>query len=56
MGDARSTITHPATTTHGKLTPDERREAGIADGLVRISVGLEDVHDIIRDLTPGLTR
>lgn len=54
LGDARSTITHPATTTHGKLTPEQRREAGIADGLVRISVGLEDVEDIVQDLRRGL--
>lgn len=56
LGDARSTITHPATTTHGKLTPEQRQEAGIADGLVRISVGLEDVQDIIRDLSPNFSR
>lgn len=56
LGDARSTITHPATTTHGKLTPEQRQQAGIADGLVRISVGLEDVQDIIRDLSPHFSR
>jgi hypothetical protein len=42
LGDAKSTITHPATTTHGRLTPQERERAGISEGLVRISVGLED--------------
>lgn len=56
LGDTRSTITHPATTTHGKLTPEQRREAGIGDGLVRISVGLEDVRDIIGDLATHLGR
>jgi len=54
LGDTKSTVTHPATTTHGRLTPEQRREAGIADGLVRISVGLEDVDDITDDLERGL--
>ena len=54
LGDTKSTITHPATTTHGRLTPEQRQEAGIADGLVRISVGLEDVDDITDDLARGL--
>lgn len=54
LGDAKSTITHPATTTHGRLTPQERAAAGIGDGLVRISAGLEDVADIRRDLERGL--
>ena len=54
LGDTKSTITHPATTTHGRLTPEQRREAGIADGLVRISVGLEDIDDITDDLGRGL--
>jgi len=54
LGDTKSTITHPATTTHGRLTPEQRAEAGIADGLVRISVGLEDVEDLKRDLVRGL--
>ena len=56
LGDAKSTITHPATTTHGRLTPAERERAGIGDGLVRISVGLEDVADLQRDLECGLRR
>jgi len=51
LGDTKSTITHPATTTHGRLTPEPRAEAGISDGLIRISVGLEDVADIQRDLS-----
>ena len=50
LGDTKSTITHPATTTHGRLTPEQRAEAGISDGLVRISVGLEDVKDLREDL------
>lgn len=56
LGDVKTTITHPATTTHGRLSPEERVQAGIADGLVRISVGLEDIDDIINDLTRGLTQ
>ncbi len=54
LGDTKSTITHPATTTHGRLTPEQRAEAGISDGLIRISVGLEDVEDLKKDLARGL--
>ena len=54
LGDTKSTITHAATTTHGRLTPEQRAEAGISDGLIRISVGLEDVEDLKRDLATGL--
>ena len=50
LGDTKSTITHPATTTHNRLTEDERRKSNISDNLVRISVGLEDITDIIADL------
>jgi O-succinylhomoserine sulfhydrylase len=50
LGDAKTTITHPATTTHGRLTDAERAAAGIQDGLVRIAVGLEDIDDIKDDL------
>jgi len=50
LGDTKSTITHPATTTHNRLTEDERRKSNISDNLVRISVGLEDISDIIADL------
>ncbi len=50
LGDAKSTITHPATTTHGRLTDDERQKANITDGLIRVSVGLEDIEDIITDI------
>ncbi len=54
LGDVKSTITHPATTTHGRLTPEVRALAGIKDGLVRISVGLENNDDIKNDLLRGL--
>jgi O-succinylhomoserine sulfhydrylase len=50
LGDAKSTITHPATTTHSRVTPEARAEAGIQDNLVRIAVGLEDVEDLKADL------
>ncbi|MBI5451690.1 MAG: O-succinylhomoserine sulfhydrylase [Gammaproteobacteria bacterium] len=53
LGDAKTTITHPATTTHGRLTPEARAAAGIRDNLVRIAVGLEDVADLQRDLQRG---
>jgi O-succinylhomoserine sulfhydrylase len=55
LGDTKSTITHPATTTHGRLTAEQRQAAGISDGLIRISVGLEDVEDIKKDLARGLS-
>jgi len=54
LGDVKTTITHPATTTHGRLSPEERAEAGIDDGLLRVSVGLEDIDDIVADLARGL--
>ncbi|MFA5984483.1 MAG: O-succinylhomoserine sulfhydrylase [Methylococcaceae bacterium] len=54
LGDVKSTITHPASTTHGRLTPEARALAGISDGLVRVSVGLENIDDIQRDLAQGL--
>jgi O-succinylhomoserine sulfhydrylase len=54
LGDTRSTITHPATTTHGRLTPEQRAEAGVGEGLIRIAVGLEDTQDLIDDLNSGL--
>jgi len=54
LGDAKTTITHPATTTHGRITPEQRQLAGINDGLIRISVGLEDINDIQADLVRGL--
>ncbi len=55
LGDTKSTITHAATTTHGRLTPEQRQAAGISDGLIRISVGLEDVEDLKKDLARGLS-
>jgi O-succinylhomoserine sulfhydrylase len=54
LGDAKSTITHPATTTHGRLSVEEREAVGISDGLVRVAVGLEAIVDIRRDLERGL--
>ncbi|MEO1767571.1 O-succinylhomoserine sulfhydrylase [Thiobacter aerophilum] len=54
LGDTKTTITHPATTTHGRLTPEQRAAAGINDGLIRIAVGLEAVEDIQADLARGL--
>jgi len=53
LGDTRTTITHPATTTHCRVSPEVRKEAGIVDGLVRIAVGLENVNDLINDLKGG---
>jgi O-succinylhomoserine sulfhydrylase len=53
LGDAKTTIAHPATTTHGRLTTEERVAAGISDGLVRVSVGLEAIEDIKKDLQRG---
>ncbi len=54
LGDVKSTITHPATTTHARITPAEREQAGITEGLLRISVGLEDLADLRTDLQRGL--
>jgi O-succinylhomoserine sulfhydrylase len=54
LGDAKSLITHPATTTHQRLTPAQRAELGISDGLVRVSVGLEDPDDIVEDVLGAL--
>ncbi|MCK9608114.1 MAG: O-succinylhomoserine sulfhydrylase [Methylomonas sp.] len=54
LGDVKTTITHPATTTHGRLSPEARAEAGISDSLVRMSVGLENIDDIKADLLRGL--
>ncbi len=55
LGDTKTTITHPASTTHSRMTPEQRAAAGIGDGLVRIAVGLESVADIRADLARGLT-
>ncbi len=54
LGDAKSTITHPGTTTHGRLSPEDRAKAGIRDSLIRIAVGLEEVDDLKADLALGL--
>ena len=54
LGDAKTTITHPATTTHGRLSPEQRSAASIGDGLLRVAVGLESVRDIRNDLARGL--
>jgi O-succinylhomoserine sulfhydrylase len=54
LGDTKSTITHPATTTHGRLTDEEKLSANISESLIRISVGLEDVNDLIDDINKGL--
>jgi len=54
LGDTKTTITHPATTTHCRLTDEERQAAGINDGLVRIAVGLEELVDLLADLKKGL--
>ncbi|MCG8382555.1 MAG: O-succinylhomoserine sulfhydrylase [Gammaproteobacteria bacterium] len=54
LGDAKTTITHPATTTHGRLKPEQRTAAGISDALIRVAVGLESIDDIKTDLAHGL--
>ncbi|CAA9251095.1 MAG: O-acetylhomoserine sulfhydrylase / O-succinylhomoserine sulfhydrylase [uncultured Adhaeribacter sp.] len=54
LGDTRTTVTHPASTTHSKLTDDERAAVGISDGLIRISVGLENINDLIADVEQAL--
>lgn len=56
LGDTKSTIVHPATTTHGRLSDEQKAVAGITENLVRVSVGLEDIADIQRDLSRGLDR
>jgi O-succinylhomoserine sulfhydrylase len=54
LGDTKTTITHPATTTHGRLREEQRQAAGIGQGLIRLAVGLEDIDDLERDLARGL--
>ena len=54
LGDAKSLITHPATTTHQRITQEQRDELGISDGMVRLSVGLEHVDDLIDDVAVAL--
>jgi O-succinylhomoserine sulfhydrylase len=54
LGDSRSIVTHPASTTHSKLSPEERLKVGISDGLIRLSVGLEHYEDILKDVERAL--
>lgn len=54
LGDTKSTITHPASTTHNRLTTEQRQQSGIVDGLIRIAVGLEDIEDLKNDLARGM--
>jgi len=54
LGDTKTTITHPATTTHGRLTAEQRAEAGISEDLIRVAVGLENIDDLRADLGAGL--
>ncbi len=56
LGDAKSLITHPETTTHQRLKPKQREALGIGPGLLRLSVGLEDVEDLIEDLAQALDK
>jgi O-succinylhomoserine sulfhydrylase len=56
LGDSKSLVTHPTTTTHQRLTPDQRAELGIGDGLVRLSCGLEHADDVIEDLAAALDK
>ena len=54
LGDTKTTITHPASTTHGRLSEAQRQAAGITQGMIRLAMGLDDVHDIIADLQRGM--
>jgi O-succinylhomoserine sulfhydrylase len=54
LGDTKTTITHPASTTHSRMTVEQRTAAGISDGLIRIAVGLEHIDDLKADLARGL--
>lgn len=54
LGDAKTTITHPASTTHGRMSAEAKAAAGIEEGLLRVAVGLESVRDIQADLERGL--
>jgi O-succinylhomoserine sulfhydrylase len=56
LGDTKTTITHPASTTHGRVAPEARRAAGIGEGLLRIAVGLEAASDVKADLARGLSK
>ena len=54
LGDTRTIVTHPASTTHSKLSEEDRGEVGITNGLIRVSVGLENIEDIINDINQAL--
>lgn len=54
LGDVKSTITHPASTTHGRLAPEVRQAMGVGEDLLRVSVGLEEIEDLQADLARGL--
>ncbi len=56
LGDAKTTITHPASTTHGRLSPEVRKAAGLGEGLLRVAAGLEAASDIKADLARGLSK
>jgi O-succinylhomoserine sulfhydrylase len=56
LGDAKSLVTHPATTTHQRLKPEARAELGISEGFIRLSVGLEHRDDLIEDLEAALEK
>ena len=56
LGDSRTIASHPASTTHSKLTPDEQKAVGITPGLIRISVGLEHADDILADIQQALQK
>ena len=55
LGDVKTTIVHPASTTHGRISPEARAAAGITDGLIRVAVGLEALADLKADLERGLS-
>ncbi len=56
LGDTKTTITHPSSTSHGRLSEAQRQAAGITQGMIRLAMGLDDVLDIIDDLQRGLVR
>ena len=56
LGDSRTIVSHPATTTHSKLSPEDRLEVGITEGLVRLSIGLVNIKDIITDVDQALDK
>lgn len=56
LGDVKTTITHPASTTHGKMSPEARAAAGIGEGQLRMAIGLESPEDICADLERGLSK